>query len=153
MFGLGNIYESASGWLGGSPTTVKKKTPTGSSLVYNSKSNDGGYDSLYGTFTGQDGKTTDVTKSDYDKMIAEKKDYGKFSIATPSGSDGFGFSDFATGAKMFGDIAGGAAGLGTVILADRNDKRQEERDEYLKYKDLMAENKIAQIQANYDQTR
>lgn len=152
MLGLGNIYESASGWLGGSPTAVKKKTPTGSSLVYNSKSNDGGYDSLYGTFIGQDGKAIDVTKNDYDKMIAEKKDYGKFSLATPSGSDGFGFSDFATGAKMFGDVAGGVAGLGTIYLANKNQKMQEKQDEYLKSRDAMADAKVNKFQANYDAT-
>ena len=149
MSGLGNIYESVSGLLGGSPTTVKKKTPSGSAMVYGK---DGGYDSVYGTFTGQDGKAIDVTKNDYDRMIADNKDYGKFSVATPSGSDGFGFSDFATGAKMFGDVAGGVAGLGTIYLANKNQKMQEEQNDYLKARDAMADAKVNKFQANYDAT-
>jgi len=145
LSGLGNVF--------GIGTTPKRKA---SGTMIRSTIT-GQYEPSYATRTDASGKTFDVTESDYNDIIAKSTadgaDAGTFKINdTTTGSSGLGVSDFATGAKTFGDIAGGVAGLGTIYLAKKNYDLQKEQDEYLKSRDAAADAKISKLQANYDMT-
>lgn len=136
--------------LGNSIASLFKKKAVTLPKVYDPTVN--AQSDIYGTVTDASGKVRSVGEGEFNSLMNSKENVGTLNVNQDSSSNNFGLSDFASGAKMFGDVASGVAGLGSIYLAKKNYDLQKEQSDYLKGRDAASDAKVAQMQANYNKT-